>query len=154
MLDIIKSQSCTIHDSENVKGFFGKYSFLSNFQLGEVYFEGYLYPSSENAYQAAKSIDQKIRNQFITITPSQSKKLGRKITIREDWDSVKIKIMSDICFDKFTRHQNFQDKLIETGDKYLEETNYWNDKFWGVCNGVGQNNLGKILMDIRTYLKQ
>jgi predicted NAD-dependent protein-ADP-ribosyltransferase YbiA (DUF1768 family) len=37
----------------------------------------------------------------------------------------------------------------------MEETNWWGDKFWGVHRtslseqGVGENNLGKLLMDIR-----
>jgi hypothetical protein len=39
--------------------------------------------------------------------------------------------------------------LQETQNKYLEETNHWNDTFWGVCNGIGENRLGKILMEIR-----
>jgi len=31
----------------------------------------------------------------------------------------------------------------------LEETNTWGDKYWGVCNGEGENQLGKLLMKIR-----
>lgn len=32
-----------------------------------------------------------------------------------------------------------------------EETNYWNDTDWDVCNGDGENKLGKILMNTRNY---
>jgi hypothetical protein len=43
-----------IHDSHLIHGFFGDYRWLSNFHSCPVYFDGLLYPSSENAYQAAK----------------------------------------------------------------------------------------------------
>jgi predicted NAD-dependent protein-ADP-ribosyltransferase YbiA (DUF1768 family) len=43
--------------------------------------------------------------------------------------------------------------LIETGDAYIEECNSWNDIFFGVCNGIGENYLGKIIMKIRKHIK-
>jgi hypothetical protein len=39
--------------------------------------------------------------------------------------------------------------LLDTSDKVLIEENNWNDTFWGVCNGVGENNLGRLLMQVR-----
>ncbi len=39
--------------------------------------------------------------------------------------------------------------LLATGDMELVEDNDWDDTYWGVCNGVGENNLGKLLMKIR-----
>lgn len=152
MLVFGKERSYIIHDEKNVKGFFEEYRFLSNFEVGDVVYDGVRYPSSENAYQAAKSLDPDVRKQFVSITPSQSKKLGRSIEVRSDWENVKYRVMYDICLDKFTRHSHFGDALIETGDKYLEETNHWKDVTWGVCDGVGKNWLGKILMDIRSQL--
>ena len=148
-----KERDYILHNDEVVKGFFLKYRFLSNFELGDVIYEGIKYPSSENAYQAAKSIDSDIRKQFVNISPSESKKLSKKIDLREDWEEVKYKVMYDIVLDKFMRNRKLGDLLIETGDKYLEETNHWSDKIWGVCDGVGKNWLGKILMDVRTQIK-
>jgi ribA/ribD-fused uncharacterized protein len=148
-----KERDYIVHDESQIKGFFGEYRFLSNFELGDVIYEGIKYPSSENAYQAAKSLDLEIRNQFVNISPNESKKLGRKIDVREDWEEVKYGIMYQIVLDKFSRNYELGDLLIETGDKYLEETNHWKDKVWGVCDGVGKNWLGKILMDVRTQIK-
>jgi hypothetical protein len=148
-----KERDYIIHDESQIKGFFGEYRFLSNFELGDVIYEGIKYPSSENAYQAAKSLDLEIRNQFVNISPDESKKLGRKTNVREDWEEVKYGIMYQIVLDKFSRNYQLGDLLIETGDKYLEETNHWKDKIWGVCDGVGKNWLGKILMDVRTQIK-
>lgn len=142
-----------IHDEHNIKGFFDNYRFLSNFEPCDVLFDGIIYPSSENAYQAAKSLDIEVRKKFVDISSTDSKKLGKIVEIRPDWNNIKLDIMYSIVFDKFTRNSKLGDQLIETGDKYLEETNYWKDTFWGVCNGVGKNWLGRILMDVREQIR-
>ena len=61
--------------------------------------------------------------------------------------------MYDICFKKFSQSEELKKKLLDTGDQELIEGNYWNDTFWGVCEGKGQNHLGKILMQIREELR-
>lgn len=61
--------------------------------------------------------------------------------------------MSQLIFQKFLTDLQLRQKLLDTKDAYLEETNNWNDTFWGVCNGEGENNLGKILMATREYFK-
>lgn len=142
-----------LHDDENIKGFFGDYRWMSNFHMCEVEYEGILYPSSEHAYQAAKSTDEGVRRLFTTGSAADIKSLGRKITMRSDWESVKYQVMSDILLDKFLSHPNLKQKLLDTGNKYLEETNWWKDKIWGVYRGEGTNWLGKILMEIREKLR-
>jgi ribA/ribD-fused uncharacterized protein len=153
MLVFGKERDYVVHDENNIKGFFGPYRFLSNFEVAPVIFEGIEYPSTENGYQAAKSLDPEIRKKFTTITPSEARKLGQKIPVRPDWEFVKYGVMRDVCTHKFTKHAHLREALLATGDKYLEETNHWRDTTWGVYNGVGKNWLGKILMDIRKTLK-
>jgi hypothetical protein len=148
-----KERDYIVHDENNIKGFFGDFRYLSNFEECEVYFEGVLYPSTEAAYQAAKSLNPEIRKKFLGLPANQTKKLGREIKIREDWEDVKYDVMSSIVFDKFYRHLHLRKLLLETGDKYIEETNHWKDVYWGVCNGEGKNNLGKILIAIREFWK-
>lgn len=142
-----------VHDENNIKGFFGDFRWLSNFENCTIHFEGMIYTSSEAAYQAAKTTDLEIRDKFTLIGASESKKLGRSIAIRPDWDNIKLKVMKEILVDKFTRNSQLKEKLLATDYKYLEETNWWNDKFWGVCNEEGSNNLGRLLMEIRESLK-
>jgi ribA/ribD-fused uncharacterized protein len=79
----------------------------------------------------------------------KQKKMGRKIKLRSDWEEVKYEVMKHIVRDKFTRNNNLKCQLIDTGNAQLIEGNTWNDTDWGVCNGVGKNWLGKILMEIR-----
>jgi len=130
--------------------FQGQYRWLSNFHLTPVVYEGQVYPSSENAYQAAKTLGD--RSAFLHVTPGVSKKLGRRVKLRPDWEAVKVDVMRDVLRSKFALPDLAQ-MLLETGDQPLIEGNTWNDTFWGVCRGKGQNRLGLLLMEIRSELK-
>ena len=44
-------------------------------------------------------------------------------------------------------------KLLMTREAELIEGNDWNDYFWGQCMGVGDNHLGKLLMQVRKELR-
>lgn len=140
-------------NDKEIAGFFGDWRFLSNFQPCKVWFEGLEYPSSEAAYMGAKVLDLELRKKFATLSPYEAKKLGHQIKLRPNWDEIKFDIMLEIIFNKFLRNTDLRVKLIETGDKYLEETNFWSDTIWGVdIKKGGQNNLGKILMKVRSIL--
>lgn len=133
-----------------VTSFDGRYKFLSNFYSAPTYYEGIHYPTSEHAYQAAKTLSYSEREEVRTARwPSAAKRLGRSVTLRPDWKEVKVEIMKEIVLDKFTRNVDLMEKLVATRDAVLVEGNYWGDTFWGMCKGKGQNWLGKILMEIR-----
>lgn len=140
-----------VHDEHNIKGFFGDYRFLSNFHKCDIYYKGMKFSSTEAAYQASKLSDKNKRFQYTFMDPALSKKESKKIKEPEGWYDRKYNVMSLILFEKFCEHKNLRDLLLSTGNKYLEETNHWGDIYWGVCDGNGQNNLGKILMKIRKY---
>ena len=44
---------------------------------------------------------------------------------------------------KFLQNPERGEKLLATGDRYLEETNRWGDKICGIYRGEGQNLLEK-----------
>jgi ribA/ribD-fused uncharacterized protein len=138
-----------VHNDNEIKGFFGDYRFLSNFHISDVIFEGDLYPSSENAYQAAKCVDLSHRKQFMDCSPAESKRLSKTIVIRDNWHLIRYEIMANIVFDKYYRNIELRHSLVDTKQKYLEETNHWSDTYWGVCNDRGENKLGKIQMGVR-----
>jgi ribA/ribD-fused uncharacterized protein len=135
-----------------IKSFRGEYAFLSNFYPCTVSYNERKYPSVEHAYQAAKSpYDAKYRTQILKVPANQAgqaKALGQDVALRADWEDVRIDIMLDLVRQKF-RHSKLRNQLKSTGDAELIEGNYWFDTFWGVCNGHGQNHLGKILMKVR-----
>lgn len=136
---------------DKIESFSGDYSFLSNFYLCEVYYQGKLYRSSEHAYQAAKTDNKEDRDKFDNITSGEAKKLGRKLQVSEHFKRNKVGIMHEIVLNKFNRNTELLKKLLDTYPLYIQEGNYWGDKFWGVClkTGEGKNYLGKILMDVR-----
>lgn len=133
--------------------FSGQYDFLSNFYESAVTYKGITYPSSEAAFHAQKTTDIYEQVRFTQLNPSAAKKLGRTVDLRSDWETVKYQIMYDIVLQKFVQNSRLKKWLLETEDAELIEGNWWGDTYWGVCRGVGENNLGKILMDVRSYLK-
>jgi hypothetical protein len=138
-----------------IKEFQGKYRFLSNFWPAKVFLDGFQYPTVEHAYQAAKTFDLKKREEIRNADkPGLAKRLGKKVSIRKDWEKIKISIMYNLVKQKFFNNSILKESLLSTGDEELIEGHTWNDTFWGICNGVGQNNLGKILMKIRNEIKR
>ena len=134
--------------------FKGKYRFLSNFWFAKVFYEGIQYPSAEHAYQAAKTLIPTGRLMILDNcpTPGHAKRMGKTLTLREDWDSIKLRIMEEVVFQKFRQNKIIHDKLVLTGNEELVEVNYWKDRFWGVYQNEGENHLGKILMIVREKL--
>jgi ribA/ribD-fused uncharacterized protein len=134
--------------------FDGEYAFLSNFYEAPVEKGGIVYPTNEHFFQAMKTLDNEERKKIAAaLTPGQAKRMGRKVKLRPDWDSVRLQIMREGLVLKFLCHKDLAKKLVATGDAYLEEGNWWNDTFWGVCNGAGCNMLGKLLMQLREELR-
>lgn len=137
-----------------IDSFFGEYRFLSNFWPAVVEYEGLTYPSVEHAYQAAKTLDINERRHIAAIVePGDAKRAGRAAKQRPDWERVKMHVMEDCVRYKFTHHAELRKKLLATGDAELVEGNTWGDRFWGVCDGQGENHLGKILMKVRAELR-
>lgn len=137
---------------ETIAQFRGKYFFLSNFYSAPVTYLGQSFRNNEAAFQSSKCPE--CSDKFLNLNPSDAKKLGRNVCLRDDWEEIKDSVMYDICRAKFTQNPNLAQLLIETGDATLIEGNNWGDVVWGVCNGVGENRLGKILMQIRSEIKE
>lgn len=136
-----------------INSFLGEHDFLSNFYPAIVHLDTEAYLTVEHAYQAAKTNDPKERKKIRdTHSPFRAKQMGKKVTLRKDWESVKIDVMRKLVREKFT-HIDLRDRLLATGDAKLVEGNDWNDTFWGVCNGKGENWLGRILMEVRDELQ-
>jgi len=137
---------------QKIDSFSGEHCFLSNFHPAEVEFEGWIYPTVEHAYQAAKTTNNEERKRIRYMkTPGQAKKAGRHLMLRTNWEAVKIDLMTNLVRKKF-QHDHLKRRLLETGNAELIEGNTWGDVFWGVYNGIGKNMLGKILMQVRAEL--
>lgn len=136
-----------------IKKFQGEFFFLSNFYECSVTYKQLTFANNEAAFQAQKCLNDAEKIQFCKLNPTEAKKLGRKVNLRKDWEAVKVRIMEEIVRAKFTQDTELADKLLATGDAYLEEGNTWGDRVWGTVNGSGANRLGFILMQIRAEIK-
>ena len=131
-----------------------EHRFLSNFHpVPHLVHDGIAFPTTEHAFQAAKTLDFHKRWEIsVLTTPGKAKRAGREVVIRADWEQCKVQIMLELTMLKFGFDLGLKNDLIATGHQILIEGNNWNDTFWGVCNGKGENNLGKILMHVRELL--
>ena len=135
-----------------IHGFFGEYRYLSNFHMKNFVLDTITFNCSEQAYMYQKTMVPSELSRILGCkTGPESKKIGRTATLRDDWDLYRLYAMQRVLVAKF-RDPELAEKLIDTRDLYLEETNTWQDRFWGVCGGLGHNHLGKTLMKIRTRL--
>lgn len=131
--------------------------FLSNFYPCDIIVDSLLWgeqrhKSVEHAYQAEKAA---CADDYASIrcakTPGDAKRLGRATTLQAAWtDQYRIMFMYHCLMQKFSeRNPELLDLLLATGDAALVEGNDWGDTFFGVCNGVGKNHLGRLLMIVR-----
>ena len=153
-MQIINSQRFPTVTDMGIYGFFGEYRYLSNFEPCQVDIgDGIVYHSSEAAFMAQKTDNMDHRRYLATLTPSKAKAFGQTVDLRKDWDQYRVEAMINAVTAKFTQNSELAKKLLETDNKYLEETNNWGDRFWGVVDGIGKNMLGHVLMEVRRSLQ-
>ena len=141
--------------SNKIDSFKGEFAFLSNFFPANIVMEdGIWYPTTEHAFQAFKTLDMADRERIAKLaTPGKSKRAGREVVLRNDWELVKMDVMRECIRRKFSHGSELAQKLIATGDAELIEGNNHGDRIWGVCDGEGKNLLGILLMEQRATLK-
>lgn len=139
--------------------FDGENEFLSNFYHSPIFYEGIVYPTNEHFFQAMKTLDPEERKKIAAAdTPGQAKRMGRSVTLRPDWERIKVDVMRTGLMLKFT-DAALAKKLLDTGDEELVEGNWWHDQTWGSCfcadhcRTPGRNLLGMLLMELRKDLQ-
>ena len=131
--------------------FRGNYYFLSNmYDKGEplnIVIDGvpHTFTCAEAAFQAHKCPER--ADEFEHISGFEAKKLGRRVPLRNDWESVKDDVMLKCLREKF-QNAYLQRKLVAV-DEPIVEDNTWGDTYWGRCNGIGQNKLGRLLEQVK-----
>lgn len=139
----------TLESNTKILGLFGKYRPLSNFHAQTVEVDGYTYKCSEAAYMAEKTLSPFQKDKLQYMNGLEAKRYGQEVMLIPNWDSVKYFAMLKVLRAKFSQCEYLKELLLSTGDKYIEETNWWKDTYWGVCDRIGYNKLGQILMLVR-----
>lgn len=142
--------------------FQGDFRFLSNFYPSAMLVRNMgtaqqqWVHTAEHLFQAFKTRNPREQQDILDLrSPGKAKKAGRLITLRDDWEDIKLDVMRVTVHAKFKQNPELRELLIDTGDLPLFEGNYWNDTYFGVDlrTGQGQNWLGKILMETREELR-
>lgn len=142
-----------------IDSFRGRHTFLSNFHTAWITIDGAEWPTTEHYFAAQKTLDRAARERIRTCTtPGRAKRAGRAVTIRKDWEQVKVGVMLTALQAKFRQHPALAEALLDTGHKKLIEGNTWHDNFWGSCTcggceNQGTNMLGRLLMVVRAELR-
>lgn len=145
-------------ETKDIPHFGGKYRWLSNFWPSPIIIrlkgEFVTFPTVEHFYQAMKTNSLDIQKTIAKISsPGDAKRMGKKLVIRHDWEAIKVSVMQHALRIKFSQ-PDLRSKLLATGDVRLVEGNNWGDTFWGVCQGEGQNTLGRLIMEIRDEIRR
>jgi hypothetical protein len=134
----------------------GPYGYLSNLYKAPIYFEGFIFPHSEAAYQFGKPRDRTVADWIVAAPKPHLCAMAAHgllvYDIVEDWNIKKVDRMRRVLLEKFTQHQILAGYLLSTGSKILIEESK-TDAFWGIGKkGNGQNMLGKLLMETREQI--
>ncbi|WP_260763818.1 NADAR family protein [Candidatus Mycosynbacter amalyticus] len=154
-----------------VEKFRGKYFPFSNMYPLTEWIRadcGVLVPTSEHAYMSARFRDPVVQLHVANARATDESSVvgnGRAAKERAYWyidrgasllvsdETAKIALMKRVVARKLQANPEIQSLLKETGDEDIYEGNDWGDNFWGVSpvgSRHGKNNLGKILMELRT----
>ncbi|KAF8991533.1 hypothetical protein BDQ17DRAFT_1254835 [Cyathus striatus] len=134
------------------------YSF-TNFSPHPVVYQGKKYPTSEHLFQALKfmkhhgGIAEYIRTHSDLLRVALAVAHKSNKYVRGDWIAVRLQMMDEVLWHKFSQHLDLRDELLGTGNADLVEDSP-KDWFWGIGkDGKGRNELGKALERLRSTLK-
>lgn len=147
-----------------------EWGWLSTFEKASPFlFLSRQYETVEHAFNAQKCFDAAYQDLFTQGTinyiggdPLLAKVTGSKksfetslFSLRKDWNSVRVNIMKQ-CTDAFYQENpTLKEKMINTYPRQLQHTGYKIGTFWGMQKGKGNNEHGKILMNLRLqYIQQ
>jgi N-glycosidase YbiA len=136
------------------------YGCFSNFSPHEIDLDGEKWATVEHYYQAHKFQGTKFEYLMAEIqaapTPELAAKIGRNPEHQPhpDWNLRKCELMYRAVWQKFSQHLDIQQILLNTlAAEIIEDSPV--DYFWGCgIDRTGANQLGRILMQVRTDLKR
>lgn len=133
-----------------IDAFEGTFDFLAMDFLCDVAWDGRVFRSATHALLAAQ-YPAAILDIQEAADAEAARKAAEGETEVEDWASFRLKAVERLMRDKFRRSEDFRKRVKDTGTRDLVWENA-EDAFWGSIKGRGQNQLGRVLMDIRSSI--
>ena len=169
----LKLKNVSTPQKDGITAFFSKNSPLSNHHPAMQKVEGIVYSSNEQYYMQQKSLcfgDTSTATRVMNEQdPKKQKGLCKKFDKlnQEAWHNKRLDIMKSGLKAKFEQNQYLTDFLLNTKTNNILECNR-GDPFWGIGMGLNnpniwkrnswtgkaQNQLGRLLMELRTELKR
>lgn len=164
----LRPESLAMKETDDKVFFFKKDCFLSNHYSCKVEGDdGTIYNCSEQLFKADKAKTFKDDDALKLIMESDNPGFQKSVRVKnykhQVWMQKAKDVMRDAVNRKFSQNPELKQKLLNTGTKVLCEANP-RDNIWGAGLGMhdsrildsgnwGQNELGKILMEVRQQLK-
>jgi hypothetical protein len=130
---------------------------LSSYSKHGFELDGDDWPSVEHYYQGMKFKPGEMRDAIRDSDhPAKAEKLAarNKKLVRNDWKNIREVVMTRGIYTKCRTHAEAADALLATGDLKIVENSQF-DYFWGCGrDGRGHNTFGKILMAVRSKLRE
>lgn len=111
----------------------------------------YRFQNAEAAFQAERAPSRAA--DFVGLTAKEAKELGKKMKkkeIRPDFNEVRLELMEKVLYKKFSNPALLA-RLWATEPPITMDVPYM-DRFWGLYQGRGQNNMGNCLTNVREKL--
>jgi ribA/ribD-fused uncharacterized protein len=144
---------------------------FSNMHEAKIQVDGITFPTVEHYFQWSKAKmfgDAEIQTKILkTVSPKSVKSYGKKVKgfDEESWSAKKDEVMRVAVKAKLMQHPDILKKLRDTGVRPIAEADP-RGKYWGIGTSAdtskakdvakwpGKNVMGKILMELRTELKE
>lgn len=137
------------------------YIYFSPYTAHAIELDGVVYPTVEHAYQCERYDDPAIRAEILaTRSPVKAWEAStkHKPAQKADFPSRKRKVMKHLMRLKAEQHEEVRKALIESGDMTIVkhiDTYPPGDGFWDDGpDGTGENQMGKIWMEIREEMRR
>lgn len=142
-------------------------NFLANIYPERINFTygGIEYHNIETAYQSQKLEKESDRRKVAYLNPEEAKSFARGLPKRRDWEKtfsendprrtelcicLKDVVMYELLEIKFKKSKECRLRLVATNDAEIVKENNVGEIYWGKCSGIGQNKIGRMMMDIRS----
>lgn len=135
-----------------------EFPWLDRRSADPVFYGGAWYPTAENAFQAARFKDGRMRRKLSRMLPASAAYVAASSKdAAPDWDGGAIRLMYDVMERKFS-DPVLRRKLLSTGMRPILMRNTYHDNLWGSCccrkcRGLGENRLGVVLEKLRHDLR-
>ncbi|MCG8018450.1 MAG: NADAR family protein [Candidatus Thiodiazotropha sp. 'RUGA'] len=119
--------------------------------------DGANWPSVEHYYQGMKFEEPALQEAIREADhPNKAQKLAtkNKRSMRKDWKQVREVVMTRAIYIKCRTHPEVAAALFATSEQKIIETSQY-DYYWGCGrDGLGHNTFGKVLMAVRSKLRE